>query len=236
MLWSFLLNVPFTFGLLITYLFCIGDISDALSATTGYPFIYVFQNATGTDGAIALTSIIFVLLIMITISTMASTTQQAWAFARNGGFPFSQLLAHVHPKLHIPVNSIILTILYTVILSLINIGSTVAFNAFLSLGSCASVGTYLISITCVTYKRIRKQPLPAARWNLGKAGLPINIIAIGYAAWAFFWSFWPNEYQPTAVTFNWACALFVGAMAIATVYYWTYGRRTYEGPVAKVRW
>jgi choline transport protein len=100
MVWSFLLNVPFTFGLLLTYLFCMPSVSDAVSTPTGFPFIYVFQTATNsTTGATIMVVVILILLIMITISSMASTSRQTFAFARDNGLPFSRWLGTVsrHP-------------------------------------------------------------------------------------------------------------------------------------------
>lgn len=153
-----------------------------------------------------------------------------------GGLPFSTWLSKVDPRFHIPVNSVIFTCLFTIVISLINIGSTVAFNAMLSLSTVALMATYLISVGCVTLKRLRKEPLPPARWSLGKAGLPVNLTAMLYAVWSFFWSFWPNAHDVNAVNFNWACVLFVGLMLISAVLYLTYARRKYEGPVVKCRY
>ncbi|KAK6437726.1 hypothetical protein LTR95_006082, partial [Oleoguttula sp. CCFEE 5521] len=98
--------------------------------------------------------------------------------------------------------------MFTCVISLINIGSTAAFNALLSLSTVALMATYVISVTCVLVRRIRKQHLPPARWSLGKSGLPINALALTYALWSFFWSFWPNTYSPDAQSFNWAFVLF----------------------------
>lgn len=120
------------------------------------------------------------------------------------------------------------------VLSLINIGSSVAFNAVLSLSCTALMATYCISIGCVALKRLRKEPLPPARWALGKYGIAVNGIALLYACWSFFWSFWPNSHDIAAVTFNWACVLFVGIMGIASVIYLVYARKVFEGPVVKV--
>ena len=120
-------------------------------------------------------------------------------------------------------------------MSLINIGSTVAFNAVLSLGVVALMATYAISICCVLLKRLRGEAFPPARWSLGKFGSLINAVALGYIAWAFFWSFWPNEYQPTVQTFNWAVVLFVGVMGIACIEYVLRARKYYQGPVLKVQ-
>ena len=120
------------------------------------------------------------------------------------------------------------------VVSLINIGSTVAFNAVLSLASTAMMGTYVISIGCVTYRRFTRLPLPSSRWSLGKAGIWVNCTALLYSTWAFVWSFFPNAYAVTLQNFNWASVLFVGLMGIATVLYWTQAKHVYEGPVAKV--
>lgn len=118
--------------------------------------------------------------------------------------------------------------------SLINIGSTAAFNAIISLSTVALMGTYVISIGCVALKRFRRQPLPPARWSLGRWGLLVNSAAVVYAFYAFFWGFWPNTYQPNAVSFNYACVLFVGLMTLSVILYFSYARKVYDGPVAKV--
>ncbi|OAQ85066.1 amino acid transporter [Purpureocillium lilacinum] len=236
MVWSFLLNVPFTFALLLTYLFCIGDVTEALASRTGFPFIYVFENATGTvGGATGLTVVVLVLLTMITISSLASTSRQTFAFARDNGLPFSNWLGAVHPTWHVPVNSVIFTCGFSMAFALINIGSTVAFNAMLSLSTVALMATYVVSVGCVTAKRLRGEPLPRCRWSLGRYGLPINIAAMVYSCWSFFWSFWPNGRNVTAETFNWACVIFVGLMGLSSIVYFVKARHVYEGPVVKVQ-
>lgn len=120
------------------------------------------------------------------------------------------------------------------LVSLINIGSSVAFNAILSLSTTALMATYMLSIGCVTVKRIRGEPFPDARWSLGRFGMGVNIVALTYSCWAFFWSFWPNSHDVTAENFNWACVIFVGLLSVAGVIYLVHARKVYEGPVAKV--
>ena len=56
------------------------SVKDAVSDATGYPFIYVFKQATGTvGGTTGLTIVILLLLVMITISAGASTSRQTFA-------------------------------------------------------------------------------------------------------------------------------------------------------------
>ena len=236
MVWSFILNIPFTFGMVLSYLFCITSLEDAVSDPTGYPFIYVFRQATGSaSGTTGMTVVILLLIMMITISAMASTSRQTFAFARDNGLPFSAWLGQVNRTWHVPLNSIVFTMAFTIVVSLINIGSFTAFNALLSLSTVALMATYVVSITCVLLRRIRRQYLPPARWSLGKYGLPINACAVVYACWSFLWSFWPNSYSIDAQNFNWACVLFVGLMGIGSLLYFTHARRIYDGPVAIVK-
>jgi choline transport protein len=86
----------------------------------------------------------------------------------------------------------------------------------------------------VTWRRLCHLPLPKCRWSLGRAGLPVNIIALTYSCWCFIWSFFPNAYQVTPENFNWACVLFVGLMGLGSIMYVVHARHVYEGPVVKV--
>jgi choline transport protein len=93
---SFFFNLPFTFILLVTYAFYIDDVQEALASPTGYPFIYVLQNATESiGGTTGFVSIIMILLVMITISALASSSRQLFAFARDDGLSFSRWLGTV---------------------------------------------------------------------------------------------------------------------------------------------
>ncbi|KAI6878065.1 hypothetical protein KC334_g17396, partial [Hortaea werneckii] len=152
--------------------------------------------------------------------------------------PFSRWLKRVSIQFNVPVNAIIATGAFTIALSLINIGSTVAFNAVLSLSTTALMASYIISIGCVTRKRLTNETLPYAPWSLGRYGLPVNLIALGYATWSFFWAFWPTEYHVTAGNMNWACLIFLGFVAWACVMFRLSSLRRrdkYEGPVARVQ-
>ncbi|KAE8379021.1 amino acid permease-domain-containing protein [Aspergillus bertholletiae] len=236
MILPFILNIPFAMGSAVTYLFTMPNVQDALDSPTGLPFICVFSEATkNAAGASILVVVILLLFFMITISCMASASRQMFAFARDNGLPFSAWLGAVHPTLHIPVNSVIITCAFSLLMFLINIGSGVAFNAMLSLSTSPLMGTYMICICCVIVRRITKSPpLPPSHWSLGRFGMPVNVLALIYSSWAFFWSVWPVNREVTAETLNWGPVLFVGVMGLAGALYYFISRKTYEGPVVKV--
>lgn len=93
---SLYLNGALGFVMLVTYLFCIGNVEEVLNTPTKYPFIQVFFNVTNSHGgASAMTSILIVLTICGCISNVATASRQLFAFARDGGMPFSAFLSHV---------------------------------------------------------------------------------------------------------------------------------------------
>lgn len=123
----------------------------------------------------------------------------------------------------------------TLLLSLINIGSTVAFNAIVSLQLSSLMITYVVSVACVLYRRLNHpELLPKARWSLGRMGPAINGIALVYSSFIFFWCFWPLGTPVTLESFNWAILLFMTVLIASLATYFIKGRRVYVGPVALV--
>jgi amino acid transporter len=234
--WSYIGNGVMAIIFLITYLFSIDSVDNALGDPSGYPFIYVFSTAVSTAGVNGLTSMVLIIVIAANISFNASTARQTFAFARDNGLPFSKWIGHVHPKLEIPANAIAFTCIFTCLISLINIGSNVAFNAIISLQVVAIMMTYAVSISCVLYRRIAHPELiPTARWSLGRWGVPVNAMGLAYVTFTFFWSFWPNSIPVTAQNMNWSVVLFMGVFILCLLTYIVQGRKIYNGPVTIVR-
>jgi amino acid transporter len=127
------------------------------------------------------------------------------------------------------------TIGFSVLFSLVNIGSTVAFNQILSLGVAALLSSYLISICCVALRRLRNQPLLDRVFDLGRFGIPINFAAIAFLLVALVMSFFPGAAHPTPQTMNWSCLAYGGVLIIGAVYYIFWARHHYVGPVEYVR-
>lgn len=189
MWWSYILNVLLGIVILITMLFCIGPLETVLESDA--PYLQLFTN-TGSKGvALALTIVLFLLIYSGNITALATSSREVWAFSRDKGFPFSKPISRMNKKRHVPDNAVYLTTLLTLILCLINLGSTIAFNIIVSLSLLALLSTYMISIGCVLRKRILKEPLPPHRWDLGRWGLSINAFAVSYSAFAIVFCCFP---------------------------------------------
>lgn len=96
MVWTLILNGSTGLVMIITLAFCVGDIDGVLSSQTGFAFIQVFLNATGSVGAATgMTIVIMVMQFCAAISNVATTSRQVYSFARDKGLPFSDFFAQV---------------------------------------------------------------------------------------------------------------------------------------------
>ncbi|KAJ5331410.1 hypothetical protein N7476_001193 [Penicillium atrosanguineum] len=234
--WGYLLNGIMAAILLITYLFATPSVEDSLNDITGFPFLYVFKQATSTAGVNGLTAIVLLPVIFSNVLFNAATSRQTFAFARDNGLPFSRWIGKIDKKRQIPVNAIALSCIISCALSLINIGSETAFNAIISLNVAALMYTYIISIGCVIYRKIwHPETLPPRRWDMGRWGLAVNIIGLLYCCFALFWSLWPSDLPVTLENFNWSVVIFGGVFIISLVMYLIKGRKEYSGPAAIVQ-
>ena len=95
MISAVVVNGALGFGILLSVLFSVGDIQQALDTQTGYPFIEIFARAAGLGGGTVMTCVVMVLGIFGTWALLATASRQMWAFARDNGLPFSRFLARV---------------------------------------------------------------------------------------------------------------------------------------------
>ena len=117
------------------------------------------------------------------------------------------------------------------LLGLINIGSSVAFNAIVSLVVSGYVSSYLIPIVLMIMKRLRNETINFGPWNLGRWGLPINIFAAEYTLITVIFTFFPPSVAlpVTAETMDWSCAVYGGVIIWGILYYVLRGHSHYIG-------
>lgn len=128
-----------------------------------------------------------------------------------------------------------ISLFITICLSMINIGSTVAFNAIASLGVASLLSSYIISFSCLMIKRYRGEPLPPARWSLGRYGMLINGISVAFLSITFIFSFFPLATPVVASTMNWNALIYCSAIIFAVGFYFLRGKHVYAGPVSIVK-
>jgi choline transport protein len=242
-----LINGSMAWIFMLLCLFSISDVEAVLGTPTGYPYIEIMNQATRSRaGATAIIALTLTITLAATFGTLASVSRLTWAFARDDGLPFSSYFKHVDPRYKVPGRAVGLVSMVIVLLSLINIGSSVALNAILSLSTIALYTSYIIPITCLIFMRLRvkdkvydsqagqaeisEERLVFGPWNLGKWGMVINICGVCYATLLVPFMALPTSLPLTKETMNYAGPIFGAVLCFASIDYVMRGRKVFVGP------
>ncbi|KAH1271735.1 hypothetical protein KXW35_001609 [Aspergillus fumigatus] len=270
---SVLINGALGFGMLIAVLFCLGDLDAALATPTGYPYMEIFRQATDSlAGALGMTSILLIIGVCSVIGMLAATSRQFWSFARDRAVPGWRIWSKVsYPHPHalsrtitdmlprqvsptncLPTYSIMLTMTVCCLLGLINIGSSVALNAVVSMAVSGLYLSYLMVGSLLLYRRCTGAiaqydhgedgviNVPGAKLAWGPFHVPgiwgtaVNTYAVIYMVIVVFFSFWPSQMSVDKTTMNFSVVGTVGTILLALLYYVLRARKVYTGPVMEV--
>lgn len=232
MIYGTLINGTLAFSYLIAILYCMGDYTEAVASPTGYPIITIAYQATGSKAATYVLMAMGMLPGWIALfNGLASVTRLTWAFARDNGLPFSDFFAVVDPTYKIPLRALFLVASCIFALSFIQIGSTAAFNAILSLSTLGLYISYLIPLVLLVLKRFTApQDIPRGTFSLGKFGLPMNLLAILFATYFVIFLPFPATVPVTAEDMNYAGPVLGFVILFACVDWIVRGRHKWEGP------
>ncbi|KAL3461014.1 amino acid/polyamine transporter I [Aspergillus heterothallicus] len=209
------------------------DLLAITTAPSGQAIPYIFHLVMGTcSAAVGLVSLILVIGLFCSISITNAASRTTWALARDNALPLSTLFAHVDEHLHIPLWSLGLVTLIQMLLALINLGSSSAFTAFVSVGVIALAITYSIPIGISLFHDRRAQ-VSKAPWNCGHvAGTAVNVVALVWIAFELVLFSMPGALPVTSVSMNYASVVFAGLTGIAGGWYVVSARKVYKGPPA----
>lgn len=139
-------------------------------------------------------------------------------------------LVQIHPTLLIPLPALLLVLGICCILALVNIGSSVAFQALISLPTVALSLSYLIPIGHLVMRKVRGKHPRYGPFKLGRWGIPINTLALAYAMYCVFWMPWPPLYPVTSKTMNYAGPITIVVIILAVLDWFTSGKKRFSIP------
>lgn len=227
--WSIFSNGIFAICMIIATLYCAGDILDA-ALNSPFPFVTIAQQATGsTAGATWMGIGLIFMAFSGSLGSMVSVSRLTWAWARDRGFGHvSPFFAAVNAR-RIPERAVALPSVATVILSIPNVKSTIAFAALTSLSTLALYLSYAVAIACMLLNRFGVGSRPAALgdWNLGRWGACINAYAIVHSLYMSFWLPWPSSRPTSAGSMNWAGPI-TGVVLLVSAATYPYARKRWR--------
>jgi choline transport protein len=156
-----IINGLIGFAMMVATLYCLGDPETVLSTKTGFPFIQIFFNSAGTaGGAVGMGVVVLVLTWACSMGITTTASRMTWSFARDKGMPFSKYLSKVNERTRVPVVAVGFVTVAAALLTLIYIGSAVAFNDVISLTITGFYGSYFLPCALLLYHRIKGHILP----------------------------------------------------------------------------
>lgn len=151
----------------------------------------------------------------------------------------------------LPIRSILLTMFIAVLLSLIVLGSSTAFDDLVNLTVAALNSSYLIASGLLLYRRCTGGIVPHRKALVGNGsddaklafgpwyipgiyGIAVNAFACVYLTVIIFFCMWPSKLPVTAENMNYTALVTVVVIAFSVGYYHFWARRFYTGPVVEV--
>ncbi|KAI0120315.1 amino acid/polyamine transporter I [Hypoxylon sp. NC0597] len=250
---SIVLNGVLGFAMMLAYLFCLGELEAVLEsqATLGYPFLFVFQSGTRSIAGAAVMGLVIVALgICSTVGILASSSRMLWSFARDHGVPLWKTFIKLASRTSIPIYTIAFTTAVSLLLSLIILGSSVAFNNIVNLSVVGLYSSYLLCCGLLLWRRLQPRcilpydphitmvgpkSLHWGPWHIpGVVGIINNVFACVYLFVFWFWAFWPPATPVVAENMNFSILTFGFMVLFAVIWYLLQGRKEYKGPIVEV--
>lgn len=160
---------------LIPLVFVLPDIEGLVLLAQPVPAIV--KSAVGSPGgSFALLIPLLVLGVLCGTGCTTATSRSIYGFSRDGAIPGSKWWKIVHPKLDVPLNGMMLSMVIQIILGLIYFGSPAAFNAFSGVGVIALTAAY--SVPIVVSMLENRKTVKTGAFYLGKLGWVCNIVSV----------------------------------------------------------
>lgn len=200
-------------------------LEDILAAPIGQALPYIFSVVMDSPGGgLGLTLLVLIITLFCSISITVAASRCTWAFARDRALPLAHVWAAVDTRHGTPIRALALTTLVQMLLGLINLGSSSAFLAFVSVGVISLAVSYGIPIAISMFHRRRE--VNGARWTMGRTvGWVVNIVALLWIMFETVLFSMPTTLPVTAVSMNYAIVVFFGFMVMSAIWYAVHARK-----------
>ncbi|EED16048.1 amino acid transporter, putative [Talaromyces stipitatus ATCC 10500] len=216
--------------MIITFLFCTTNPYTLLNPIGGQPVYQVLHDAFHSDGLLVVALIIYcVVYISSCPAAIATASRLIWSFVKHGGMPGARWIGEVHPVMQVPLNAILLTVFASCLISLLVFGPSTVLNGVFGAGGICFAFSYGMPIWLLLLRG--RSQLPKKRYcNLGKIGVPLNILAVCWQLISVTFLSFPLYRPVTLGNMNWASACGAVGLGIFVVNWFVYSRRNFRPP------
>ncbi len=147
------------------------------------PIPTILESSLGTVGSKVFLVVTVVAFVSCVLSLQAAGSRLLYAFARDRMLPASGWLSHVSARHAVPTNALLVVCVLPVLICLF---VYVRPDTLARVTAFAVLGIY-IAFQAVVLAALRQRLMgwrPAGLWNLGSAGLVVNVLALAYGLFA----------------------------------------------------
>ncbi|EUC27671.1 hypothetical protein COCCADRAFT_41656 [Bipolaris zeicola 26-R-13] len=219
------------FAWLVALCFCIGDLEATASTPTGVPVIEImFHSTNSIAGTSAMASMLSVITVVCANSLMAEGSRAVYAFARDNGLPFSNVLSTVSER-SVPVYAVLLTTVVQMAFNSIYFGTTTGFNTIIGIATQGFYLSYLMPLLSRILAHFSgKKTRLEGSYSLGRWGIVLNIIGFLYLTFVCVVSNLPTVTPVTSENMNYTSAATGAVMLLSLVFWIMTGRKKFTGP------
>lgn len=152
-----------------------------------------------------------------------------WTMGRDKATPFSRQVGKIHPRFHNPFNAALVVTVFLTLLGCIYIGSTTAFNAFVSSFVILTTMSYLAAFGPHLLSR-RRFVRPGPFWMPVRWAYPVLIIACTYIVSFNVIYCFPYVLPVTPENMNYSVVMSGGLTILVGLFYLWKRNHGYEGP------
>ncbi|MBA3263334.1 MAG: amino acid permease [Thermoleophilaceae bacterium] len=217
-------------GLILLFaILAVSDINSDQIGVAGLQFV-ILDVLGNTVGKIFLICVV----IAVTVCCLAvhtATIRMMFAMARDNNLPAGEHLAKVDPKHKTPIIPAIITGFLAWLILVVNIRQPQIFTVITSIGIIMIYIAYLLVTVPMLRKRLSgewppKDAKQRGYFTLGRWGLPINAIAVGWGIFMAINLLWPrkdvyNATEPFHWYLQYGAVLFIAVVFFdGLAYYW----------------
>ncbi|KAG6872460.1 hypothetical protein C0995_009620 [Termitomyces sp. Mi166 len=168
---------------LLPVVFTLPDIPTLLAVPGGQPTGVMFTLIMGSKaGGFGMIFIIFSIGMFCTISVCCAASRGTWSFARDKAIPFHHIFSRISgdpsDASSVPFNAHLLSTVIQLLLGLLYLGSSAAFNAFAGVAVICLGASYAMPIAILLFGKEGREKMRGAPFSLGKWGWYINVVAL----------------------------------------------------------
>jgi len=218
--WGIFLSVAVSaivgWALLLAVTLAIGDLPATAAAEN--PFIHVLRGALGTRAGGALVWVAILAMWFCGLSSVTSNSRMLFAFARDGGLPFSRQVAAVSQRYRSPHVAVWISAAAAFAVAL----WSHAYSAMTALSTIALYASYGLPIWMGLRARRSGRWTRFGPWHLGRWSTAVNVAALLWiAALTVLFVLPPNQV---------AGYTFAGALALVCAWWFLWMRSRFKGP------